>query len=123
MTSKTIFDKIIEREIDADIVYEDDKVLAFKDINPQAPVHLLIIPKKRIATINDIDEDDRELVGHLFVAARKIAVQHGFAKDGYRTVMNCNENGGQSVYHIHLHVLAGQVLGWPPYANSEKKSQ
>lgn len=121
MTDTTIFDKIINQEISADIVYEDDISLAFKDINPQAPVHLLIIPKKRIATVNDIAEDERELVGHLFVVARKIAVQHGFAKDGYRLVMNCNEDGGQSVYHIHLHLLAGKTLGWPPYANSEPK--
>lgn len=121
MSNTTIFDKIISREIDADIVYEDDVALAFKDINPQAPVHLLIIPKKQIATINDIAEDDRELVGHLFVVARKIATQHGFAKDGYRVVMNCNEDGGQSVYHIHLHLLAGQTLGWPPYANNDAK--
>lgn len=121
MSNTTIFDKIINREIDADIVYEDDIALAFKDINPQAPVHLLIIPKKPIATINDIEEDDRELVGHLFVVASKLATQHGFAKDGYRVVMNCNEDGGQSVYHIHLHLLAGQTLGWPPYANHQPK--
>ncbi|MFC0444911.1 histidine triad nucleotide-binding protein [Pseudidiomarina halophila] len=121
MTDTTIFDKIINREIPADVVYEDDISLAFKDVNPQAPVHLLIIPKKRIATVNDIAEDERELVGHLFVVARKIAVQHGFAKDGYRLVMNCNEDGGQSVYHIHLHLLAGKTLGWPPYANAEPK--
>lgn len=121
MSNTTIFDKIISREIDAEIVYEDDIALAFKDINPQAPVHLLIIPKQRIATINDIEEDDRELVGHLFVVARKLATQHGFAKDGYRVVMNCNEDGGQSVYHIHLHLLAGQTLGWPPYANHKPK--
>lgn len=121
MTATTIFDKIINREIDADIVYEDDLALAFKDINPQAPVHILIIPKKQIATINDIEEDDRELVGHLFVVASRLAVQHGFAKDGYRTVMNCNSDGGQSVYHIHLHVLAGQTMGWPPYANTQAK--
>lgn len=121
MSNTTIFDKIINREIDADIVYEDDLSLAFKDINPQAPVHVLIIPKKPIATINDIEEDDRELVGHLFTVAAKLAVQHGFAKDGYRVVMNCNEHGGQSVYHIHLHLLAGKTLGWPPYANHEPK--
>ncbi|MDN7124242.1 histidine triad nucleotide-binding protein [Pseudidiomarina terrestris] len=121
MTTETIFDKIIRNEIPADIVYEDDISLAFKDVNPQAPVHLLIIPKKRIATVNDIQEDERELVGHLFVVARKIAVQHGFAKDGYRLVMNCNDDGGQSVYHIHLHLLAGQTLGWPPFANAEPK--
>ncbi|KFZ29808.1 MULTISPECIES: histidine triad nucleotide-binding protein [Pseudidiomarina] len=121
MSTETIFDKIISREIPAEIVYEDEHSLAFKDINPQAPVHLLIIPKKPIATINDIEEDERELVGHLFVVAKKIALQHGFAKNGYRVVMNCNEDGGQSVYHIHLHLLAGKTLGWPPYANERAK--
>ncbi|WP_111978345.1 histidine triad nucleotide-binding protein [Algibacillus agarilyticus] len=111
----TIFDKIIAKEIPADIVYEDDKALAFKDISPQAPTHLLIIPKVSIATINDINSDNAELVGHLFVVAAKIAKEAGFADDGYRVVMNCNEDGGQTVYHIHLHLLAGKPLGWPPY--------
>ena len=114
---ETIFTKIINKEIPADIVYEDDLCLAFKDINPQAPVHLLIIPKKPIATINDIVEEDRALVGHLFFTASKIAKDLGFAEDGYRAVMNCNKNGGQEVYHIHLHLLAGKPLGWPPYAS------
>ncbi len=113
--AETIFDKIINKEIPADIVYEDDLALAFKDINPQAPTHLLIIPKQAIATINDITPNQASLVGHLFVVAAKIAEQNGFAKDGYRTVMNCNEHGGQTVYHIHLHLLAGKPLGWPPY--------
>ena len=115
--SDTIFTKIINKEIPADIVYEDDLCLAFKDINPQAPIHLLIIPKKPIATINDIAEEDRELVGHLFLTAGKIAKDLGIAEDGYRAVMNCNKNGGQEVYHIHLHLLAGQRLGWPPFAS------
>ena len=114
---ETIFTKIINKEIPADIVYEDDLCLAFKDINPQAPIHLLIIPKKPIATINDIAEEDRELVGHLFFTAGKIARDLGIAEDGYRAVMNCNKNGGQDVYHIHLHLLAGKRLGWPPYAS------
>ncbi|MGI0152097.1 histidine triad nucleotide-binding protein [Pseudidiomarina sp. WS423] len=117
----TIFDKIISREIPAEIVYEDDLSLAFKDINPQAPVHLLIIPKQHIATINDITEEDREIVGHLYWVAAKIAAQYDFAKDGYRVVMNCNEDGGQSVYHIHLHLLAGITMGWPPFANNRPK--
>lgn len=112
----TIFAKIINREISADIVYEDDLCLAFKDINPQAPHHVLIIPKKEIPTINDIQEDDRELVGHLFIAAQKVAKELGIADDGYRVVMNCNEQAGQSVFHIHLHLLGGKPLGWPPYA-------
>lgn len=118
--SETIFDKIINREIPATIVHEDDQSLAFKDINPQAPVHLLIIPKRRIETINDIGEDDRETVGHLFVVAAKLAREMGFGEDGYRVVMNCNEQAGQSVYHIHLHLLAGKTLGWPPYSETPK---
>ena len=116
----TIFDKIISKEIPADIVYEDDMVLAFKDISPQAPIHLLIIPKKPIATINDITVDDRELVGQMYYAAAQIAKEQGFAEDGYRVVMNCNEDGGQTVYHIHAHLLAGKPLGWPPYTDRIK---
>jgi len=115
--SETIFSKIINREIPADIIHEDDRCIAFKDVNPQAPVHFLVIPLKPIPTINDLTEEDRELVGHLYLTAAKLAADMGFANDGYRTVMNCNEHGGQSVYHIHLHVLAGKQLGWPPYAS------
>lgn len=122
MAEETIFSKIINREIPADIVYEDDIALAFKDINPQAPVHVLIIPKKPIATINDIEDEDAAIVGHLYVVASKLAVQHGFAKDGYRCVMNCNEHGGQTVYHIHLHLLAGKAMGWPPYTDTLKQA-
>ncbi|MCV2883340.1 histidine triad nucleotide-binding protein [Aestuariibacter sp. AA17] len=113
--SDTIFSKIIAKEIPAEIIYEDDIALAFNDINPQAPTHFLVIPKKPIATINDIQENDREIVGHLYWVAAKIANELGFAEQGYRAVMNCNEFGGQTVYHIHLHVLAGKPLGWPPY--------
>lgn len=120
--SETIFTKIINREIPADIVYEDDNALAFRDINPQAPVHLLIIPKKAIASINDIGEDDRELVGHLYWIAGKLAKEMGFAEEGYRTVMNCGESAGQSVFHIHLHLLAGKPLGWPPYTDKPKQA-
>lgn len=109
-----LFLKIIKREIAADIVYEDDEVLAFKDINPQAPTHLLIIPKKRIATINDIQTTDEKLIGKLFTTAAKLATELGFAADGYRVVMNCNDHGGQTVYHIHLHLLGGRELSWPP---------
>ncbi len=114
--SDTIFTKIINKEIPADIVYEDDICLAFKDINPQAPVHILIIPKKPIATINDIEAEDKELLGHLFVTAGHIAKELGIAEDGYRAVMNCNKHGGQEVFHIHLHLLGGKPLGWPPYS-------
>jgi len=121
MSEETIFTKIINREIPADIVYEDDTALAFKDINPQAPVHLLIIPKQPIATVNDVTESDRETVGHLYYVAGKLAKEQGFADDGYRTVMNCNEYGGQTVYHIHVHLLAGKPLGWPPYQDKLKQ--
>ncbi|WP_420934995.1 histidine triad nucleotide-binding protein [Alteromonas sp. A081] len=119
--SDTIFTKIINKDIPADILYEDDMALAFKDINPQAPVHFLVIPKKPIATVNDITADDREVVGHLSVVAAKVASDLGVAEQGFRTVMNCNEFGGQTVYHIHLHVLAGKPLGWPPYTEDMKK--
>lgn len=119
--SETIFTKIINKEIPADILYEDDMALAFKDINPQAPVHFLVIPKKPIATVNDIQNEDREVVGHLSLIAAKVANDLGVAEQGFRTVMNCNEFGGQTVYHIHLHVLAGKPLGWPPYTEDMKK--
>lgn len=112
---ETLFTKIIKREIPASIVYEDDNCLAFKDISPQAPVHVLIIPKKPIPTINDIEPEDRELVGQLFCVAKQLASEMGFAEDGYRVVMNCNEHAGQTVHHIHLHLLAGKPMGWPPY--------
>lgn len=118
--SETIFTKIINREIKADIIYEDELCLAFNDIQPQAPVHFLIIPKKPIATINDMAEEDKPLLGHLFWTAKKLAAEQGFAEDGYRVVMNCNQYGGQSVYHIHLHLLAGKPLGWPPYTDKLK---
>ena len=119
--AETIFSKIIDRSIPAEIIFEDDEVLAFNDISPQAPIHFLVIPKKPIATINDIAEADQSLVGKLFTAAATIAKAQGFAEQGYRTVMNCNEYGGQTVYHIHLHVLAGKPLGWPPYQNAAKE--
>ena len=112
--SETIFSKIIAREIPADIVFENDHVLAFRDINPQAPVHVLIIPKKPIATLNELADADAELVGQLFLAAKQIAADMGVAEAGYRTVMNCNRDGGQDVFHIHLHLLAGRQMGWPP---------
>ncbi|MEO2268971.1 histidine triad nucleotide-binding protein [Pseudoalteromonas sp. YIC-656] len=120
MSAETIFTKIINREIPADIVYEDDQALAFRDINPQAPFHVLIIPKTAIATINDINDSNAAEVGHLYVVAAKLAKEHGFADDGYRVVMNCNNHGGQTVYHIHLHMLAGKAMGWPPYQDTLK---
>jgi histidine triad (HIT) family protein len=116
----TIFTKIIEKEISADILFEDERVLAFRDINPQAPIHFLVIPKKPIATANDISQEDEALVGYMHRVAAKVAKDLGADKDGFRTVMNCNEHGGQTVYHIHLHVLAGKPLGWPPYTENLK---
>jgi len=110
----TLFAKIIRREIPADIVYEDDDLLAFRDINPQAPVHVLFIPKRPFATLNDLGDDDAALVGKLVLAASRWAKAQGFADDGYRVVMNCNRDGGQTVFHIHLHLLAGRGLHWPP---------
>jgi histidine triad (HIT) family protein len=110
----TLFGKIIRREIPADIVYEDQDVLAFRDINPQAPVHVLFIPKKPIATLNDASDEDAALIGKLAMAAVRWAKTQGFADDGYRFVINCNAHGGQTVYHLHLHVLAGRHMHWPP---------
>jgi len=112
--SEDLFLKIISREIPADIVYENDDVLAFRDVNPQAPLHVLIIPKTRIRTINDMQPKDSELFGKLFLAAQKIAADEGVAEDGYRVVMNCNAGAGQTVFHVHLHLLGGRQFGWPP---------
>jgi histidine triad (HIT) family protein len=110
----TIFDKILRREIPADIVFEDEQVLGFRDIAPQAPVHVLFIPKTPIATLDDATPAQAELLGRLLLAAAGWARAQGFAADGYRVVVNCNRNGGQTVYHLHLHLLAGRALGWPP---------
>ncbi len=107
----TIFEQIIQGEINADIVYEDKDVVAFRDINPKAPLHILIVPRKTIPTVNDISEDDQYLAGHMIKVAGDIAKEHGVADDGYRLIMNCNNYGGQEVYHIHLHLLAGAPLG------------
>ena len=107
----TIFHKIIRRELPADIVYEDDDIIAFRDIAPQAPVHVLFVPKTDIATLDDLREDQAVVVGRLAFAAARYAKAQGFAEDGYRIVMNCNEHGGQTVFQIHLHLLAGAQLG------------
>lgn len=107
----TIFTKIINREIPANIVFENDKVIAFKDINPAAPIHILVIPKKKIATLNDITEEDKELIGEIFLAIGKITKDLGIDKQGYRIISNCNEYGGQEVFHLHYHILGGQKLG------------
>ncbi len=109
-----IFCKIAAGEIDANVVYQDERVIAFRDTNPQAPTHVLVIPRKHIATINDVEEGDASDVGRLYLAARQVAVDEGIDQSGYRTVMNCMEGAGQSVFHIHLHVLGGRRMSWPP---------
>ena len=113
-TMDCLFCKLIAREIPADIVFEDDAVIAFRDIAPQAPTHILIIPKRHISTLNDLSEEDCALVGRLQFTAQKIAKTLGIADEGYRVVMNCNEAGGQTVYHIHMHLLGGREMTWPP---------
>ncbi|HEX5757328.1 MAG TPA: histidine triad nucleotide-binding protein [Arenimonas sp.] len=112
--SDTLFAKIVRREIPADIVFEDDEVLAFRDISPQAPVHVLFIPKQSIATLNDVTSEQAPLLGKLILAAAAYAKREGFAENGYRVLMNCNGDGGQTVFHIHLHLLAGRAMQWPP---------
>ncbi len=116
-----LFCKILKKEIPAGIIYEDDKVIAFNDINPQAPFHALVIPRQHISTLNDIASQDRELVGHMVMVAAGLAREQGLSADGYRTVMNCNAHAGQTVFHIHLHVLGGKAMGWPPYQDTLKK--
>lgn len=111
--SNNVFAKILRGEIPCKKVYEDDWALAFHDINPQAPVHFLVIPKKHIATLNDVTEADRELVGHMIYIGQKLALDLG-CEAGFRTVFNCKEMGSQTVYHIHLHVLGQRQMGWPP---------
>lgn len=111
MAETTIFTKIINKEIPADIVYQDELVTAFRDISPKAPSHVLIIPNHQIPTVNDVTEADEALLGRLFTVAAKIAKDEGIAEDGYRLIMNCNAHGGQEVYHIHMHLLGGKPLG------------
>jgi len=110
----TIFGKIIRREIPADIVYEDDDVLAFRDLNPQAPVHVLFVPRKAIASLDTATKEDAELLGKLLLAVAAYARKQGLADKGYRTVINCNEYGGQTVFHLHVHLLGGRQMHWPP---------
>jgi histidine triad (HIT) family protein len=107
----TIFGKIVRGELEADIVYRDDRVTAFRDINPKAPTHVLIVPNEAIPTVNDVDESHEAVLGHLFVVARKLAEQEGIAEDGYRLLVNCGRNGGQEVLHLHMHLLGGRPLG------------
>ncbi|WP_019614149.1 HIT domain-containing protein [Psychromonas ossibalaenae] len=111
MAEETFFRKIINKEIPSDMLYQDDYVTAFRDISPQAPTHILIIPNKLIATANDIETEDEVLIGKLYTAAKKLALQEGIAESGYRLIMNCNRDGGQEVYHIHLHLVGGKPLG------------
>jgi histidine triad (HIT) family protein len=112
--SDCLFCKIGSGDIPADVIFESDDVIAFRDINPQAPTHALVIPKQHISSINDLAAGDAETVGKLFLAAKQIAADEGFAEPGYRVVMNCNAAAGQTVFHIHLHLLGGRDLGWPP---------
>ena len=112
--SDCLFCKICDGGIQADIVFENNDVLAFNDVNPQAPVHILIIPKKHISTVNDIEASDEVLIGKLYLAAKQIASQKGVNDEGYRLVVNCNEKAGQTVFHIHMHMLAGRNMSWPP---------
>ena len=111
MAEETIFSKIIRREIPSDIVYQDDSVTAFRDISPQAPTHILIIPNHLIPTVNDVTPEDEQVLGHMITVAAKIAQQEGIVDDGYRLIMNCNRHGGQEVFHIHMHLVGGHHLG------------
>lgn len=107
----TVFSKIISGDAPADIVYKDEHITAFRDINPTAPTHILIVPNKFIATVNDLEEEDAELIGHMVLAAKKIAAEEGIAEQGYRLIINCNRDGGQVVFHLHLHLIGGRPLG------------
>ena len=107
----TLFERIISGELPAKVVYKDHRVTAFRDIRPRAPVHILIVPNKVIPTANDITDEDEALIGHLYVVARDLAKQEGIAEQGYRLIINCNEHGGQEVYHLHVHLLGGKPLG------------
>lgn len=112
--NKTIFGKILRGEIPANKVHEDEHCLAFRDINPAAPTHILIIPRVHLPTISDATDEHKALLGHLMVTAAQIAKDEGIDEDGYRLVINCNNDGGQTVYHLHMHILGGRRLGWPP---------
>ncbi|MDO2949893.1 purine nucleoside phosphoramidase [Aeromonas simiae] len=111
MAEETIFSKIIRKEIPAQILYQDELVTAFRDINPKAPTHILIVPNTLIPTVNDVEPEHELALGRLFTVARKLAADAGIAEDGYRLIMNCNRHGGQEVYHIHMHLVGGKSLG------------
>ena len=112
--SDCLFCKIVNKEIPSDIVYENEHVLAFNDINPIAPVHILIIPKEHIPTLNDLEENHTQTMGELFLAAKALASKKGLSDSGYRTVFNCNKDAQQTVFHIHLHLIGGRKMTWPP---------
>ena len=112
--SDCLFCKILDGEIPCDKVYENEHVIAFRDLNPQAPTHVLVIPRKHISTVNDLSADDKNIVGEMMLAAQAVAKQEGIDDSGYRLIMNCNEGAGQTVFHIHLHVLGGRRMNWPP---------
>jgi histidine triad (HIT) family protein len=112
--AECLFCRIVARQVPAAVVFEDDRLLAFNDINPQAPMHLLVIPRRHIASLNDLAREDDELVGQMVRRAASLASEHGHAERGYRTVFNCNAEAGQTVFHIHLHVMGGRRLTWPP---------
>ncbi|MBD2463235.1 histidine triad nucleotide-binding protein [Oscillatoria sp. FACHB-1407] len=112
-TQDSIFTKIIKREIPADIVYEDELAIAFKDVNPQAPIHILVVPKQPIAKLSDAESQDHRLMGHLLLTVKRVAEQAGLV-NGYRTVINTGPEGGQTVFHLHIHILGGRPMGWPP---------
>lgn len=111
MAEETVFSRIIRREIPADIVYQDERVTAFTDVRPQAPAHVLIVPNKLIPTLNEVSAEDEGVLGHMLVVAAEVAKRQGIAKDGYRLIINCGPNGGQEVYHLHMHLLGGRRLG------------
>tara|TARA_A100001015_G_scaffold297395_1_gene378849 strand:+ start:1237 stop:1593 length:357 start_codon:yes stop_codon:yes gene_type:complete len=111
---KTIFQKIIDKELEADILYENENIIAFNDIAPIAPTHILIVPKKMIASINDLEKEDKELIGEMFILAKELAEKYKINETGYRTVFNTNGDAGQTVFHIHLHLIGGRKLDWPP---------
>lgn len=112
--SDCIFCRIAAGQIPATMLYDDGEVLAFRDINPEAPIHLLIVPRRHISTLNDLNEADAALIGRLYLAGKQVAAELGVAERGYRTVINCNRDAGQIVFHIHMHLLAGREMGWPP---------
>jgi len=112
--SDCLFCKIANRQIFAKIVYEDDKAMAFEDIHPEAPVHLIIIPKKHIPTVLDITDEDQDIMGYLYLVVNRIAVDKSLTEDGFRLIMNCGKSGGQEIPHVHIHILGGRLFGWPP---------